>query len=587
MSKGVSITYGDIALEAKENFNIDISEKKFDTIKNLQKYNMQLYNYANPCEMYQTVLDGTAVALPSNPETANIGLWSEQLSNDDGTFTTPITVTLESEGQYSSQGFTFTFDKFNDIYPTRLTIQCFRVTSEGIEDLSGETEFNPTSAFYFCRNQVENFNKVIIKFYTLNMPKSRLKLEVIDYGYETIFYGNELRSVKILQSVDPISSEIKIDTCDFTVDSKSDIEYSFQSNQTATIRFNEKLLATTFVKSANRLSRHVWEVSTEDYIGIMDSVPYVGGMYTEVKSGLILKDIFTVAKVPYAIDEEIYNIKLSGYIPYTTCREALMQVCFACCAAVTTAYSKMVKVLKLSNDITQKIPLNRIMQGQNFEHRETVTSVELASHHYHIIAPTLEAYKADESGTGKNILVKFSEPLFNLEITNGSFVENEQGNPKIGDNYAYIDADDGCILRGQKYEHTQRIYTRQNPLVLATEKENVTTITKATLVSASNAVEVLDNVYSELIKTDTTNMKIVVGSDIAREARAIKWGEKKWGCFKWGEKIVNEQSVAHQDVIPGECVTTATEYLGDITGRVTKQSYNLNGNIIVKEVTIV
>lgn len=290
MAKGVSITYGDVAPEAKENFDIEVSEKKFDTIGNLQKYNMQLYDYANPCEMYQTILDGTAVALPSDPTTANIGLWSEQLSNDDGTFKTPITVTLTSEGQYSSQGFTFTFDKFNDIYPTKLTIQWFRVTSEGIEDLSGVKEFNPTSAMYFCRNQVENFNKVVIKFYSLNMPKNRLKLEVIDYGYGTVFYGDELRNVKLSQSIDPISSEIKINTCDFTLDSHTDMIYSFQSKQPLSVSFNDKLLSTVFVKTSKRKARFLWDINAEDYIGLMNDVPFVGGMYANVSASDILID---------------------------------------------------------------------------------------------------------------------------------------------------------------------------------------------------------------------------------------------------------------------------------------------------------
>lgn len=583
MAKGVSITYGDVAPEAKENFDIKVSEKKFDTIGNLQKYNMQLYDYANPCELYQTVLDGTATALPSDLAAVNIGLWSEQLSNDDGTFTTPITITLTSEGQYSSQGFTFTFDKFNEIYPTRLTIQWFRVTSEGIDDLSnGVVEFNPTSAMYFCRNQVENFNKVVIKFYALNMPKNRLKVEVIDYGYGTVFYGDELRNVKISQYIDPISSEIKIGTCDFGLDSKTDMIYSFQSKQPLSVNFNDKLLATSFVKSSKRKAKFLWDINAEDYISILDSTPFVGGIYNNVPASDILTQIFTAAKVPYYIADEFYDSALSGYIGYTTCREALMQVCFASMAVVNTANTDVVEVKKLENDVKQTIPLARIMQGQSFDNGDTVTKVELTSHTYSESTEKVEAYKAEDSGTGENILVKFSEPLHDLEIFNGDFVKDDDGNDKKGANYAYINANDWCILSGCKYEHTEHIESYTNPVVLASEKENVSSITSATLVSPSNVKSVLENCYNWLSRVDGTNLKIIIGKDVTRETHSVKWGKKVWGTFNWGT-TADETVTDQEDVNLGEIIEAETEYLGNVSGRLTQQSFNLNGNIIVKE----
>lgn len=577
MAKGVSITYGDVAPEAKENFNIEVSEKKFDTIGNLQKYNMQLYDYANPCELYQTVLDGTAVALPSDITTANIGLWSEQLSNNDGTFTTPITVTLTSEGQYSSQGFTFTFDKFNEIYPTRLTVQWFRVTSEGIEDLSGEVEFAPSSPFYFCRNYIENFNKVVIKFYALNMPKNRLKLEAIDYGYGTVFYGDELRNVKISQYIDPISSEIKINTCDFTLDSHTDMIYSFQSKQPLSVKFNDRLLATCFVKTSKRNARFLWDINAEDYIGIMDSTPFVGGMYDDVSASSILSNIFTTAKVPYSIADTLSETTLSGHIAYTTCREALMQVCFASMAVVNTANTDVVEVKKLENDVKQTIPLERIMQGQSFENGETVTQVELTAHTYTESDETEIVYSTKSNGDayGDNILVKFSEPVHSLDIFGGEIVSS-------GANYAYINASKNCSMSGRKYNHTQNVEHLRNSVVLASEKDNIIPITSATLVSQSNVKAVLENCYNWLSRVDTTNLKIIIGKDVTRTQKPAKWGEATWGSFKWGT-TVTETVTDQSDVELGEVINAETEYLGDVSGRLIQQSFNLNGNIIVKE----
>ena len=577
-NKGVAIRYGDAAPEAKENFVPTASESEFDTLAQLQQYNLNFQNYANPCELYQTVLDGTASAFPSVPENANLGLWSEQLSNDDGTFTEPIVLELESVGQYSSQGLTLTFDTYNGIFATRIGIKWLRITDEGIETLA-EQEFTPDNAFYFCRNFVENYNKVVITFYSLNMPKNRLKLRVIDYGYGTFFYGDELRGVKLIQEIDPISTQISINTADFTLDSRSDMEYSFQQKQPLSIFFNGELKATTFVKQSTRKAKRLWSIQSEDYIGLLDSIPYYGGIYTNANAVELLTDIFTVAKVPYSIDDVFADATVTGYIPFTTCRDALMQVAFAIQAVVDTSNSEVVKVFALDDDVKQTVPLNRIMQGQNFADEETVTGVEVAVHSYKPITETIDVYDASESGTGQNIFVKFGEPLHDLTISNGEIVSRET-------NYAVINANSGCILRGQQYEHTTKTKRKNNPVVLASEIEKVVAIESATLVSQYNIDNVIEKCYNWLIKTNTTNLKIVEGKHI-QYGEPYKYGTGlKYGSgIKYGGKHPNIITY-DEKVNVGENIKAETEYLGVVGGRLIKQSFNLNGNIIVKEAVL-
>lgn len=579
-NRGVAIRYGDVAPEAKENFVPTASESQFDTLAQLQQYNLNFPNYANPCELYSVVLDGTAQAFPSVPEQANLGLWSEQISNDDGTFTEPIVLELESIGQYSSQGLTLTFDTYNGIFATRLSIKWLRITGEGITTLD-EKEFTPTSAFYFCRKQVENYNKVVITFYSLNMPKNRLKLRVIDYGYGTFFYGDELRGVKLIQEIDPISTQISINTADFTLDSKSDMEYSFQVKQPLSVYFNGELKATTFVKKSTRKAKRLWSIQSEDYIGLMDSIPYYGGIYTNKNAIELLTDIFTVSKVPYSIDDVFNGSTVTGYIPLTTCRDALMQVAFAIQAVVDTSNSEVVKIFALDEAVKQTVTLNRIMQGQNFADDETVTGVEVTSHTY-VALPESEKqylYKAVDSGKGENIFVKFSEPqqVDTINIYNGTILEK-------GANYAIINADAGCQLWGQGYEHKTTVRRKSNPVVLASEIEKVVAIDNATLVSQYNIDNVIEKCYNWLIKTNSTNLKIVEGKHV-QYGDYIKYGEKQYGTMKYGEKHPNIVTY-DKGVNVGENINAETEYLGVVSGRLIKQSFNLNGNIIVKEAVL-
>ena len=281
--------------------------------------------------------------------------------------------------------------------------------------------------------------------------------------------------------------------------------------------------------------------------------------------------------MPYSIDEVFADDVVTGYIPFTTCRDALMQVAFSIQAVVDTSNSDVVKVFALEDDVKQTVPLNRIMQGQNFADEETVTGVEVTVHSYKPITETVDVYDASESGTGQNIFVKFSEPLHDLSITNGEIVSRET-------NYAVINANAGCILRGKQYEHTTQTRRKNNPVVLASEIEKVVAIDNATLVSRYNVDNVLEKCYNWLIKTNTTNLKIFEGKHI-QYGQSIKYGQKKYGTFKYGEK---KSSIITYDkaVNVGENIQAQTEYLGVVSGRLIKQSFNLNGNIIVKEAVL-
>ena len=573
MRNGVAIQYGDVAPEAKENFTPTASESEFDTLSQLQQYNLSFPNYNNPCEMYAIPLDGKTELLPENYESLNIGLVSENISETDGTFAEPIVLTLESQGQYTSQGFTFTYDTYNEIYATDINIKWYRVV-EGVATLLDDVNFTPDSAFYFCQNQVENYNKIVITFNAINMPQNRLRLRGIDYGYGTMFYGDELRRVKLIQEIDPISSEISINTADFMLDSDN-IEYNFQKKQPLSIFFYGILRATTFVKSSKRKARFLWEVQSEDYIGIMAETPFMGGMYTDKNAVELMEEIFDLAKVPYIISEDFANLTVSGYISYTNCREALMQVAFAIMAVVDTSNSAKVNVYKLDTTPTQTIPLDRIMQGQNFDEGNRVTAVEVVAHAYKPSQERVEAYSAAKSGTGQNIFVRFTEPLHSLAIWQGDIIEYD-------DNYAIISTNhNDCYLEGYKYEHTTTSHRRNNPIVLATDKENVITIDQATLISANNVDNVLENCYNWIIRTDTTNLKIVEGKTVIENGK-VKYGQKKYGTFKYGDEIP-PTIIYDEPVNVGETIRAETEYKGVVEGIAIKQTYNLNGNIIIKD----
>ena len=559
----VSVKYNDIALGAKEAFNIETGAYlPASNVNLLNTEGAKLKRYDVPFELNSMILDGGAEFLPENA-IADIGFISDRMSGENGDFETPIVIDLTADETFTSSGITIVFDEAKNIYASHLNIKWYNG-----QTILADADFAPTSANYFCNKKVEFYNRIVISFLALNAPFNRLRVNHIEYGLRTEFAANELRSAKMIQEIDPISTSVPINPFDFTIDSTKDIEFSFQTKQPIEVLFNGEKKATVFVKSAKRKSKTIWDIQSEDYIGLMDSVYFKGGIYSNKNALELLDEIFKAAKVPYSVSGGFDTEVVTGYITYTTCRDALMQVLFAIGAVADTSNSDKVNVFSLSNDVSQTITKRRISQGQNFDNSTRVTAVELASHAYSAIADTTTAYEAEKSGSGENIFVTFSEPLHSLQIQNGSIVES-------GVNYAVINAGENCTLVGGRYEHTTVIKRKENPLVLSSDIENIMSVEQATLVSSSNVDKLLEICYNYLVNTGQTNMKIIDGA--GNRVVPNYYGSTFYGEATYGTMLVRTVTTV------GDLIEYETEYLGNKTGRIVKQSFSLVGGMLVKD----
>ena len=569
----VLIKYGNIAVGAKEAFTPFASDQSAVSKLNQIKEDIGLFpNYGNPLEKYSVALDGSVLPLPSNIENLNIGWWSEQMSDGNGLFVTPIVLEMIAEEYFTATSLTITFDLDKGIYCNDLNIKWYREN-----ELLADKNFNPTSAKYQCEEKVQYYNKIVITFNSLNVPYNRLKVKNIEHGSISIFEGKNLKNCNISQKISLIGTEIPINNASISLIGKAGEEYSFQKRQPLNVTFNDNHQLTLFVKNATRKSKTEWEIKAEDYIGLLDSVLFYGGMYNEYSAMQLLIDIFTTAKVPYKIQNDIGDQKLTGYIPFGTCREALKQVVFAIGATVITTSPELVSVILLPTEISQKISPNRIMRGLNISEDTRVTSVSLSAHNYEKLDQNVTVYEADKNGLGNDIFVKFTEPLHSLSIYFGSIKES-------GANYAIIDAEEGCVLIGQKYEHSTYTKTLKNKLVLTTDSENAITISNATLISKDNVDKILDMCYNYYSQNVNVKAKIIERKNVEYH-EPFKYGQGIYGLFKYGNEAT--KSVTYDTPINlGDMIEIDASYFGEFVGRIESQNYNLNGNSIVKDVVI-
>ncbi len=337
----INIEYKDISLTASEDSTISCTQKEaFSNLELLKQSGVAFKKFAT-LEDYLWKLDGSFENFPVSPESENFGLWSKELSDANGAFTTPIDLKISFSNYESCVGITFNFSTLTDDYPTEISIKWYQN-----DTLLSEKDFISDKSQFFCENSVTNFNKLIITFLKMSKPYRRLKIEQLVYGVVRNFGDDELRNLSVLEDVSLTSEKLKVNTLDFTLSNKSLIDFIFLKKQPLTLTRNGELIGTFFIDTSKRKSKALYDISAVDYIGVMDKIPFVGGTYTNVAASELIASI--MGDIPYELDENLASKTLSGTLEPCTKREALLQVAFAICAVVDTARSSKVKIFKRS-----------------------------------------------------------------------------------------------------------------------------------------------------------------------------------------------------------------------------------------------
>ena len=482
----IKLIYSDIAVGSREAFQP--SAEGADGISHIEQIaqaGLNFPEFSTICELNQTFLDGSMRILPDDTSEENIGLWSTAITDSDGDFSTFPTLTMTAAGLYTSQGITITT---GDAYPASVNIKWYR-DGEVLSDM----DFTPDSNMYYCENRVDSYNQIIVTFHALVLPHRRLKLRGLVHGRIREFDGHTLSGISIIQECSPISAEIAINTLDFTLRGDTAIDYVFQTRQSLEIYSNDDMLGVFFVRSYGtddiQSRSRFYHVSAEDYFGLLDQLTFVGGIYNNKNAYELMAAMLDNAHVPHEIDESLKSETVSGWIPVCTCREAIRQICFAIGAAADTTLSHKVRIFRPSDEVVRHFSLRDIMQGQTLTDRDRkLTEVRMTVHGFSAGDRAVKAYDAQESGTGSNIYVEFSDPLYNLTISSGTIVESVA-------NYAIINAQSGCVLSGTQYTHTKTMRSKRNPIVNAGDPENIIKVENMTLVTAANADARLNAVY--------------------------------------------------------------------------------------------
>lgn len=525
MRTKASIEFGLIDVTAKQDSQLSVNDKQdFVDILDLKQDDIQETKYGT-LEKNQFALDGSFMLMPEKEELNDMGWWSNQMSNEDGNFTTPLIIEINFTEPHSSMGITLLFSEAGD-YCSKLNMKFYNSKGE----LINNADFTPDKYDYVCNNIVENYMKIVITFYSTNNPYRYLKLYKILYGAIITFEGDNLMSANALEEVDLLSSEISINTLDFSVYSEDD-KFNIINPQGfyRLLQQRQKLKATeTFVKEdkvkdMGTFYLDSWKNEKEktmkfgaiDLIGVIDKTDFKGGMYKNVTFAHLMQEIFISAGLEsdeYEIEESLKNILITGHIPICSHRSALQQALFAVGAVADCSRSDKIKIytVKDSNDNSVIEKTNVLHGSKKIEQNELVTGVEVVAHTY-AEGEEAEQLVKQELDIGNNKIL-FNEPVHGLTCTGGTIIESNC-------NYAIVNCSEETevIIQGYKYRDNLQTYLVEVEELNAGQKQNTLKIESAYLVNKKNAKTVAKRVLDYYQKTYKTSLDFLVHNEVLTE----------------------------------------------------------------------
>ena len=394
------------------------------------------------------------------------------------------------------------------------------------------------------------------------------------------FQGEQLKKIEIKKECDLLSVSLIESVCDFELNVSKDEEAVFDDNEPFVIYNGNKAEMVTYLETYKRTGAKSWSIATRDSIGRLENFEFEGDVYFEKNAKELIEEIFAKTDIQVVMSEDIANMVVSGQVPYTTCREALSHVLFAlgCYARPAVLNGSACVEIKQYYENTQRtpetIPASRVLSGVISVASQKVYGVEVISHgyesseentHYGFKFPYR---KAGEPTYFVTKYIDFDPPVDASTIRKlGGVYEGKVEIVRSSANFVELllesinSSNSSWNIFAREYVHTEEIQgkyssTSNNGQIIAVEGK--------TLVNNENINDVIERCYEYYINPKELSAKVVIGKHVADDGTVT----------------------FDNDVQCGDMVTIPTDYQGTYTGRVIKEQYNLNGNIIIKEITV-
>lgn len=491
----IQIVYRDVPIGALENSTIQFNNKQnFVDENDLKNEVVEADKYGTLEEDYY-LLDGTFKTFPDAP--TQMEYVSEEMSNEEGIFNTPIIMTRTFTNRYSATGLSIKFDTNTGDYCTEFKVQWFRDDEEITSVIC-----YPTGCEFMINHLAEAFDKMVITFYKTSKPYRYLKIHYLLDGLVRIFDDTELMNVELTEQISETAEQLPTNTFSFDLVSQKELAYLFQNKQPMKAYHNDDFMGSFFIDTAIQNSRSEFTLNMMDYIGILDTEKTMGGLYTEILVADLLTEI--LGTIPFELDESFTETILSGYLPISSKRKALQQIAFSIGAIIDTSRSETIKILPIQNVMSSTFGIDRVFRGIKTEMESLITEIKLTEHNYYTKNVEDTLFEEKLKGT---IKIELTEPHRNYAISNGTIIESHP-------NYVIISGTGSTVtLTGKIYTDKTKALSISNPMTTASTISKVLEYNECTLVTATNSEEVLNRLASICFSNKKITCRLILAGE--------------------------------------------------------------------------
>ena len=366
----LKLIYGDIALGAAEDAETSVTDAE---------------TFSNPAALPIGTNTGAVATLEMNcwglshdyklKDKQPFALWTESISNDVGEFDIPPRIELDFTEQYTATGITFKFSPGSNEYCREIQIEWYQNGA-----LKDSGTYYPNAGEYAVENTVEAFDRIVITLLKTSLPHRRAKIEYIIIGIIREFTGKELTAGSFIHEINLVSAELPYNVMDASFHSRESVDFIFQKKQPVEAYDNDRMIGTYYIETGEQTGARDYNISCQDALGVLDLDTYSGGLWLEdTPFPAIVSDIVNGAFV-VDISADLTNVKLRGYIPECTRREALQYALFAALACADTAGTAKIKIFPAPIGTGKEIPARETYIGGSITMDDTVTAVELTGY---------------------------------------------------------------------------------------------------------------------------------------------------------------------------------------------------------------
>ena len=452
-------------------------------------------------------LDGTIRILPDDPHP---GWWSMERSGDDGRFENPPRITISFPEPYGSTGFTMTFSPSTDQWCSEI-----HATWYNGQTLLVDQTYYPAGPNWILEETVESFDTVVFDLIRTNKPGHFAKVQKIEIGRTVLFGADEIIRARLLNEVDSSLCELTVDTMEFEMHDPQERSFLPQENQRVELLQNGVLRASHYITLSTRKAKSNYFIQCQSSIGLLND-EFLGGMYSQKPLPELVAEI--LGEWEFEIHPYFDGATLTGYLPVCSQREALQQVSFAVGALISTQDSTKIRFLPIPKTVSARFNEAEILLGGSVKTAPRYARVEVNSHTY-TKTDNVETLMDEEEVEGEDVLITFTTPHYDYEITGG--VINASGI-----NWVNITPNGLVTLNAKTYLHSTRTHVKRNPEATAKEKGNYIAVTECTLINSGNAQEAVERLYTAKQRRQTVNQDVIVkGQKAGQVASSLTpWG---------------------------------------------------------------